>query len=164
MSLLFNMLSMLVITFLPRSKCLLISRLQSPSAVILEPPLKITFVIVSPSICHEMMGPDAMILVYSILRVFFFFFSFFFFFLPLIFISWRLITLQYCSGFCHTLNFKPSFSLLFHFHQEPLQFFFTFCQKGGVIWKSEVTDISLCNLDSSMCFIQPRISHDVLCI
>ena len=93
-----------------------------------------------------------------------FFFYFFFFFLPLIFISWRLITLQYCSGFCHTLSFKPSFSLLFHFHQEPLQFFFTFCQKGGVIWKSEVTDISLCNLDSCMCFIQPRISHGVLCI
>ena len=80
MSLLFNMLSMLVITFLPRSKCLLISRLQSPSAVILEPPLKINFVIVSPSICHEVMGPDAMILVYSILR--FFFFLFFLLFSP----------------------------------------------------------------------------------
>ena len=66
MSLLFNMLSRLVITFLPRSKCLLISWLQSPSAVILEPP-KVTSVIlstVSPSICHEVMGPDAMILVF----------------------------------------------------------------------------------------------------
>ena len=52
MSLLFNMLSRLVITFLPRSKCLLISWLQSPSAVILEPP-KIKSVTVSPSICHE---------------------------------------------------------------------------------------------------------------
>ena len=66
MSLLYNMLSRLVITFLPRSKHLLISLLQSPSAVILEP-RKIksgTVSTVSPSICHEMMGPDAMILVF----------------------------------------------------------------------------------------------------
>ena len=69
MSLLFNMLSRLVITFLPRSKSLLISWLQSPSAVILEPP-KIksdTISTVSPSICHEVMGPDAMILVFWML-------------------------------------------------------------------------------------------------
>ena len=66
MSLLFNMLSRLVITFLPRSKRLLISWLQSPSAVILEPP-KIrsdTVSTVSPSISHEVMGPEAMILVF----------------------------------------------------------------------------------------------------
>ena len=66
MSLLFNMLSRLVITFLPRSKCLLISWLQSPSAVILEPK-KIksdTVSTVSPSISHKVMGPDAMILVF----------------------------------------------------------------------------------------------------
>ena len=66
MSLLLNMLSRLVINLLPRSKCLLISWLQSPSAVILEP-RKIksdTVSTVSPSICHEVMGPDAMILVY----------------------------------------------------------------------------------------------------
>ena len=66
MSLLFNMLSRLAITFLPRSKCLLISQLQSPSAVILEP-IKIksdTVSTVSPSISHEVMGPDAMILVF----------------------------------------------------------------------------------------------------
>ena len=66
MSLLFNMLYRLVITFLLKSKCLLISWLQSPSAVILEPP-KIksdTVSIVSPSISHEVMGPDAMILVF----------------------------------------------------------------------------------------------------
>ena len=66
MSVLLNMLSRLVITFLPRSKCLLISRLQSPSAVTLEPP-KIksdTVSTVSPSICHEVMGPDAMIFVF----------------------------------------------------------------------------------------------------
>ena len=66
MSLLLNMLSRLVITFLPRRKGLLISWLQSPSGVILEPP-KIKYVMVSsvsPSICHEVMGPDAMILVF----------------------------------------------------------------------------------------------------
>ena len=66
MSLLSNMLSRLVITFLPRSKHLLISLLQSPSAMILEPP-KIksdTVSTVSPSICHEVMGPDAMRLVF----------------------------------------------------------------------------------------------------
>ena len=86
MSLLFNLLSKLVIAFLPRRKCHLISWLQSPSAVILEPKkIKCVIVsIVSPSICHEVMGPDAMILVF-----------------------WM-------------LNFKPTFSLFFHFHQEAL--------------------------------------------
>ena len=66
MSLLFNMLSRLVITFLPRGKHLLISLLQSPSAVILEPPKikSATVSTVSPSICHEVMGLDAMILVF----------------------------------------------------------------------------------------------------
>ena len=66
LSLLFNMLSRFVIAFLPRSKCLLISWLQSPSEVILEPK-KINFVtvsIVSPSIGHEVMGLDAMIFVF----------------------------------------------------------------------------------------------------
>src|SRR5574337_1030134 len=103
-SLLLNMLSRLVITFLPRSKHLLISWLQSPSAVILEP-RKIksdTVSTVSPSISHEVMGPDAMIL--------------------------------------------------------------AFCHKCGVICISEVIDISPGNLDSSLCFFQPSVSHDVLCI
>ena len=66
MSLFFNMLSRLVITFLPRSKRLLISQLQSPSAVILEP-RKIksaTVSTVSPPICYEVMGLDAMIFVF----------------------------------------------------------------------------------------------------
>ena len=70
MSLLFNMLSRFVIAFLPRSKCLLISWLQSPSAVILE--LKkiksVTISLVSPPNCHEVMGPDATILVLFLLR------------------------------------------------------------------------------------------------
>ena len=66
MSLLFNMLSRLVIAYLVRSMCLLISWLQSPFAVILEPKKikSVTVSIVSPSICHEVMGPDAMILVF----------------------------------------------------------------------------------------------------
>ena len=69
MSLLFNMLSGLVITFLPRSKHLLISWLKSPSAVILEPQMitLVTVSIVSPSICHEVMRLDAMILVFWML-------------------------------------------------------------------------------------------------
>ena len=89
MPLLFNMLSRLVIIFLPRSKRLLISWLQSPSAVILKPPKikSVTVSIASPSICHEVMGSDAMILVFWMLSfkpVFstflFHFLSFFFFF------------------------------------------------------------------------------------
>ena len=67
MSLLFSTLSKLVITFLPRNKHLLISWLQSPSTVILEPKTvkSATVFTVSPSICHEVMGPDAMILVFE---------------------------------------------------------------------------------------------------
>ena len=66
MSLLFSMLSRLVITFLPRSKHLLISWMQSPFAVILESKKikSVTVFIVSPSICHEVTGPDAMIFVF----------------------------------------------------------------------------------------------------
>ena len=94
MSLHFNTLTRFAIAFLPRSKHLLLSWLQSSSTVILEP-RKITPVTVSsfsPSICHEVMGPDAMILVFLM------------------------------------LSFKPVFfTLLFHPHQEALQFLFTFC-------------------------------------
>ena len=66
MSLLLNMLSRLVIAFLPRSKCLLIQWLQSPFAVILEPKKikSVTISIVSPSDCHEVMGMDAMIFIF----------------------------------------------------------------------------------------------------
>ena len=69
MSLLFNELSKLVITFLAMSKHLLISWLQSPSAVISEPPKikSVTVSIVPPSICHEVLGLDAMILVFWML-------------------------------------------------------------------------------------------------
>ena len=129
-SLLFNMQSRLVITFLPRSKSLLISWLWSPSAVIWESPKikSVTVSTVSPSILHEIMGTDGMILV-----------------------VWM-------------LSFKPTFfTFLLHFHQEGLQFF-TFCHKGGDICISDVIDISPGNLDSSLCFLQPSILHDVLCI
>ena len=68
MSMIFNILSRLVIAFLPRSKCFLISWLQLPSTVILEPKKikSVTVSIVSPSICHEVMGSDAMILVLNV--------------------------------------------------------------------------------------------------
>ena len=68
MSLLFNMLSKFVILFLPRSNCLLISWLQSPSSVILEPRKRKSVIAstFSSSVCHEVMGPDAMILVFLI--------------------------------------------------------------------------------------------------
>ena len=108
MSLLINTLSRFVITLLPRSKHLLISWLQSPSTVILEPK-KIkspTVSIVSTSICHEVMELDAMILVLNV---------------------------EFSASF---------FTLLFHFHQEALHFLFTFCHKGGVIFISEIMDIS----------------------
>ena len=67
-SLLFNILSRLVITFLLRSKCLLISWLQSPSAVILDPKKikSVTVSIASPSICHEVMGLDAKIFIFGV--------------------------------------------------------------------------------------------------
>ena len=65
MSLLFNMLSRFVIAFLPRSKCLFISWLQSPSAVILEPKKIVSHCFSFFPICHEVMGPDAMILVFE---------------------------------------------------------------------------------------------------
>ena len=143
MSLLFNMLSRLVITFLPRSKRLLISSLQSPSAVILEPKKikSVTVSIISPSVCHEVMEPDAMILVFWMLS-----------FKP---------------------TFSLSFTVIKRlFYQEALlsrgifikRLFFTFCFKGGVICISEVIDISPGNLDSSLCFIQSSISRDILCI
>ena len=72
MSLLLNMLSRLVIAFLPRSKCLLISWLQSASAVVLDPKKikSVTVSIVSPRIYHQMLGPDAVFLVFGMLSQF----------------------------------------------------------------------------------------------
>ena len=62
------------------------------------------------------------------------------------------------------LSFKPTFWLSSHFQHEAFEFLFTFCHKGGVICISEVIDISPGNLDSSLCFFQSNVSHDVLCI
>ena len=129
-SLLFSTLSWFVIDFLPRSKHLFISWLQSPSAVILEP---------KKIVCH-------CFLCFSI------------------YFPWS------DGTGCHDLHFlnvefeASFFTLLFHFHQESFQFLFTFCHKGGVICIYEVFDISPSNLDSSLCFIDPGISNDVLCI
>ena len=127
-SLLFNTLSRFVIAFLPRSKHLLISWLQSVSTVVLEPKKikSATVSMASPSICHEVMGPDAMIFVFWI------------------------------------LSFKPAFSL----------FSFTFVKRlfsSSSLYAirdciSETVDIFPGNPYSSLCFIQPGISHDVLCM
>ena len=59
------------------------------------------------------------------------------------------------------LSFKPAFQSSVSFHQEALQFLFAFYRKGGVISISAVIDISPSVLDSSLCFIQPGVSHDV---
>ena len=82
-----------------------------------------------------------------------------------------LIYLPWSDGTaCHDLNFLNAefyasfFTLLFHFHQQTLKFLLAFYHKGVVICISEVIDISPGNVDSSLCFIQPGISHDVLCI
>ena len=130
MSLLFNMLSRFVKAFIPRSKCLLISSLKSPSAVILEPK-KIksdTVSTVSPSICYEVMGTDAMILVFWI------------------------------------LSFKPTFSLpSFTF----IKRLFSFSSLSAIRVVSSAylrLLISPGNLDSRLCFVQPSVSHDVLCV
>ena len=120
--LLFNMLSRLVIIFFPKEQGLLISWLQSPSAVILE--LKKVV-----SHCFPIYLPWS----------------------AMIFIFWM-------------LNFKPTFSLSSFTFIKRLSFFFAFCHKGGVSCISEVIDIFPSNLDSSLCFIQSSVSHDVLCI
>ena len=126
MCLLFNTLSRFVIAFLPKSKSLLISWLQSPPAGILEPKKKsVTVPIVSPSIYHEVMGPDAMI-----------------------FVLWM-------------LNFKPAFSLSSFTFIKRL-FSSSFSAIRVVSSAKPTYDISPSNLDSSLCFIQPDISHDVL--
>ena len=130
MSLLFNMLSRLVITFLPKNKHLLISWLQSPSAVIPDPKeiKSVTVSIVSPCICHEVMGPDAMILVF-----------------------WM-------------LNFKPTFTLSSFTFIKRLFYSSLLFAIRVVSSAYEVIDNSPGNRDFSLCFIQPSISHDELCI
>ena len=103
-SLLFNILSRLVIAFLPRSKCLFISWLQSPSAMILEPKKikSVTVSTFSPSICHEVMGPDAMRLVFWMLsfKPAFSLSSFTLFFTKRLFSSSSLSTIRVLSSAC----------------------------------------------------------------
>ena len=126
MSLLFNMLSRFDIAFLPRSKHFIISWLQSPSAVNLETKKikSVTASIVSPSICHEVMGLDVMI-----------------------FVFWM-------------LSFKPTFSLSsFTFIKTLFRFSSLSAIRMVHIWGYWYFSW---NLDSSLCFIQPSISHDVL--
>ena len=129
MALLLTMLSRLVMAFHPRSKYILISWLKSPFAFNLEPKniKSLTVSIVSPSICHELMGPDAMILVF-----------------------WM-------------LSFTTTFSLsTFTFIKRLLGLrFLPWRWYHPYIWGF---DIFPSNLDSSLYFIQPRVSHDVLCI
>ena len=123
--------------FLPRSKCLLISWLQSPSEVILEPQSK----------------------VYHYLHCF-----------PISLHCFP-IYLPWSDGTrCHDLHFFECW-VLSQVFPSPLSLssrgylvFFTFCHKGGVICIFEVIDISPGNLDYSLSFIQPSISHDVFCI
>ena len=111
MFLLFNMLFRLVITFLTRSKCLLISWVQSPSAVILEPPKRksVTVFIVYPSICHEVMGQDAMILVFWMESFKPTFSLFFFTFIKRLFSSSSLSTISVVSSaYLRLLIFLPA--------------------------------------------------------
>ena len=126
--LLLNMLSRFLIAFLPRSKRLLISWLQSPSTVILEPK-KINlslFPFFPPYIYYEVMGLVAMILAF-----------------------WM-------------LSFNPAFSLSSLTFIKRL--FGSSLLSAIRVLSSEVIDISTSNLDSSLWFIQPSISHDILCI
>ena len=136
MSLLFNMLSRLVIIFLPRSKRLLISWLQLPSAVILEPQkiksdtfhcFPIYFPWSDGTRCH---------------------------FMPLL-MPW--------TSFSECLALSQLFHSSLSLSSRGFLALFTFCHKGGVICISEVIDISPSNLDSSFCFFQSSVSHDVLC-
>ena len=139
MSLLLNMLSMLVITFLPRSKHLLISWLQSPSAVIWEPP-KIKSATVSPSIWQEVMRLIAMVLVFWMLS-----------FKP----TFSLLSQLFLSS----LSFSSRSSLVLHFLTKRwchlhIWGYWYFSQKSWFQIK----------IGSGMCFIQPSISYNVLCI
>ena len=166
-------LTRLVITFLPRSKRLLISLLQSPSEVVLEPKKikSVTVSIVSPSICHEVMGLDAMILVSWMLR-----FKLAFSlcslsrgslvplcFLPLEWCHLHVCaqSLQLCPTLCDPVACQAPLSMGFSRHE---YWSGLLCPPPGIICISEIIDISPGNLDSGLWFIQPGISHDVLCI
>ena len=209
MFLLFNMLSRLFIAFLPRSKCLLVSWLQSPSTVIWSPEIKSdTVCIVSLSICHEVMGPNAMILVFWVLS-----FKPAFPLSSLTFIKRHSVSSSLsairvepaacvqvlsCVWLCNPTDCSPlgssvhgifqarilecvaiSFSRGYSQPKDWTHVSYVSCigrqvlyqlshcgipQSYSAICISEVINISPGNLDSSLCFIQLSISHDVICI
>ena len=140
MSLLFKMLSRFVIAFLPRSKHLLISWLQSPSVVILE--LKkiksVTVSTDSPSICHEVMGPYAMILVFWMLHFKSTYSLSSFTFIKRLFSSSSLSAIGWWN--LHIWGY-------WYFSWQSFFFFFFFSRQSWF----------------HLCFIQPSISHDILC-
>jgi len=204
MSLLFNMLSMLVIAFLPRSKHLLISWLQAPSAVILKlrKVKSVTVSIVSPSICHGVMEQDAMILVLWMMSFkpafslpSFTFIKKLFSFSSLS--SIRVVSSAYLKVKIEVAQLRltlhspmdcslPGSSAHEIFQARVLEWVAISFSRGSswprdqtwvshivgrclTIWTikeviSEVIDISPGTVDSSLCFIQPSISHDVLCM
>ena len=110
MSLLFNMLSRFAIAFLPRSKCLLISWLQSASAVVLDPKKikSVTVSIVSPSVCHEVMGPDAMISGFWMLSFNSAFYLSSFTFIKRLFSSFSCFAIRVVSVYLRLLIFLPA--------------------------------------------------------
>ena len=143
MSLFFNMLSRLVIAFLPRSKCLLISWLQSPSAVILEPPKirSLTVSIVSPSVCHEVMGLDVMILVFWMLSFKpTFSLSSFTFFKRLFSSFWLSAITVVSSAYLRLLIFL--LAIWFQFVLQPA-WDFTWC----TVYISYIKRVTICRLD-----------------
>ena len=172
MSLLFNTLSGFVIAFLPRSKHLLISWLQSPSAVILKPKKikSVTISIVSPSVCHEVMGPDAMILVYWVLSFKPPFSLSSFTFIKRLFSSSSLSAIRVVSSaywYCWYFSWQSWFQLVIH----PAWHFtwYTLC----ISWISRVTIYSLdvlfpqfeplccCVSGSNCCFLtQIQVSQE----
>ena len=129
MPLLFNMLSRFVIAFLPRSKCLLISWQQSPSAVILESKKikSVIISIVSPSVCHEVMGVDAMFLVFSMLSFYPTFSLFSFTFIKRLFSSSSLSAIRVVSSAYLRLLFL--LAILFQLVLHPAQHFARYTPK-----------------------------------
>ena len=145
MSLLFNMLSRFIISFLQWSKHLLFSWLPSPFTLILETKkiISVTVSTFSPYICHKVMGTDAMILPFWMLtfKIAFSFFSFIFF---------KRLFIFFLFAFCHYGSVIWSWQMWSYWY-----FYFDLC---------EVIDISPRSFDTSLWVNQPVVSHDVLCI
>ena len=158
------MLSRYVIAFLPRSKRLLVSWLQSPYAVILEPKKikSVTVSIVSPFICHEVMGLDAMILIFWMLSFKPAFSLSFFTFIKRFFSSSSLSTIRVVSA----KSWHPTPVLLpgESHGQRSLVGYSPRGRKELDTTEQLHSPTHSSNLDSSLCFIEPGISHDVLCI